>query len=45
MRYHVEIVRMCIVWGFDPDSIDTLDSHRWRLPGGESWKIFIWSCL
>jgi len=40
----VEIVRMCIVWGFDvrryTDSTDTLDSHRWRL-SGESWRRFI----
>jgi len=41
---HVEIVRMCIVWGFDlrryPDSTGTLESYRWRIT---RWW-FIWPC-
>jgi len=44
----VEIVRICIIWIFDlilyVNSTSTLNSLRWRLSDGESWRRFVWSC-
>ena len=33
---------ICLEWGIYPDSLDILESHRWRLSGIDSWRRFMW---